>query len=199
MSNKDYPYPDDEFDVAGASRVPKGVHREPVPRWKQWVPYLLVLILVPLLTIVVVQFFATSPQTGETPGAQPTETVSPTEEGEDPSEEGDPSEGDTEEPEEAIELDQGVKVVVYNGARVSGLAGRVTGFLEGNGWTNTAADNHEGDTPTTTTVFYGSEDVEAEAREIADKLGIAEVVEDATEAPEGIAVVLRPGFTEPTS
>lgn len=86
MSKQDYPYPEDEFDALGADRVPQGVHREPTPRWRQWLPYLLVLILVPLLTFVGVKYFADSGSAP--PSASPTAPADDTSEEEGAGEEG---------------------------------------------------------------------------------------------------------------
>lgn len=211
MSEQDYPYPEDEFDVEGASRVPKGVHRAPIPRWKQWIPYLLVLILVPLLTIVVVKFYTTSQGT-ETPDASPTQVSTPTDgTGEDGTEgvddptttdpEVDTTGGETEPTDDPADqtpdLQRDASVLVLNGARVQGLAGQVAGVLEADGWTNTAADNHDGDTPVATTIYYTSSEFEAEAQAVAETLNIDNVVEDPASASNGIVIVLRAGYTVP--
>lgn len=203
MSNQNYPYPEDEFDTLGANRVPQGVHREPVPRWRQWLPYVLVLILVPALTFVGVKYFFSGSQT-PTPDSSPettqTETVGPEESptvGEEPTAgEEQPSEEPTEP--EAPVLDQSVSVLVLNGANVQGLAGRVATLLGTDGWTNVTADNYTAETPAVSTIFYTSPDFEAEADSVGEKLGITSIVEDAASATNGVVVVLRPGFTEPT-
>jgi len=49
VSREDYPYEEDEFDVLGADRTPQGVHRAPVPRWRQLLPFAVVIVLAPLL------------------------------------------------------------------------------------------------------------------------------------------------------
>lgn len=49
MSRQDYPYDEDEFDVLGADRTPQGVHRAPVPRWRQLLPFAIVIVVAPLL------------------------------------------------------------------------------------------------------------------------------------------------------
>ena len=45
-----YEYPEDEFDGADDDgRVPVGVHRAPAPRWRSWLPLLIVIVVVPVL------------------------------------------------------------------------------------------------------------------------------------------------------
>lgn len=227
MSNEEYPYPEDEFDALGARRVPQGVHREPPPRWRSWLPYVLVLVLVPLLTFGAVKFFAGDPasdpeptatesvdSTTEDPGdgdeAEPADTDSPT--GEEPGDEpgGDDTDGETgdgepgeEEPGEGsddpgAELDYATSVLVLNGAGIQGLAGEVADALEGEGWTNTEADNYSADTPLETALYYTSEEFVAEAQAVADALGITNLIESETGASNGVVIVIRTDFSMPS-
>ncbi|QGH68447.1 LytR C-terminal domain-containing protein [Pseudactinotalea sp. HY158] len=206
MSKQDYPYPKDEFDVLGQERVPHGVHREPTPRWRVWLPYLLVIVLVPLLTFGAVKYFmsaddapSASPTTTAAPSADPSgespapsEQPTATEGGEEPSEE------PTEEP-TTPELDHGVAVLVLNGAGVQGLAGRTTDALTGLGWTAATAGNYTNSAPAETTLYYHSAELEPEARAIGEQLGIDNLSESATAASEGIVIVLRAGFSAPAA
>src|SRR5699024_8304112 len=143
------------------------VHREPAPRWRQWLPFLLVLVLVPLLTFGVVEYFAATSSDEPTPTAEESEPAAPDEgdgEGgngeetagedgsetdpeahgtdepgeEDPGEE-DPGEDDTADSED-LNLD--TSVLILNGARVQGLAGEVAEALTDEGWRQTEADNY---------------------------------------------------------
>lgn len=221
MSKEEYPYPDDEFDSLGADRVPQGVHREPTPKWRQWLPYLLVLILVPLLTFGVVRYFAGSTDSAPEPTVQ--ESATPTDDAaeqddaatEEP-EEGESADGaeanseaaagesEEENPdsqengeEEDEELDYSTRVLVLNGARVQGMAGQVSTALSQDGWLRTQADNYQYAAPTVTTLYYTSEDYASEAREVAQRLGIDSLVEDAGAASDGIVIVLRADFSLP--
>lgn len=219
MSKQEYPYPDDEFDALGERRVPQGVHREPTPRWRQWLPYLLVLILVPLLTLAAVKYF--SSPSDPTPEASPTESAPAETEEPDVEEPEDDAEGETdgedeetdpdadaededtdseeeptEEPEEP-ELDFSKHVLILNGAGVQGLAGEVAEALAADGWENTEADNYQSATPEASTVYYTSEEFEDEAQEVAQRLGIDQLVEDAGSASNGIVVVIRTDFSLP--
>lgn len=224
MSKEEYPYPDDEFDALGASRVPQGVHREPAPRWRQWLPYVLVLILVPLITFGAVKFFAggsdTTPEPTASDSVAPVDSddeeedveadesdeASTSDEGEEnadeatPGTEGDDAESDDpdeEDPDEPAELDHNAHILILNGARVQGLAGKVSDALAADGWLNTEADNYDNAAPTVTTLYYTSEAFEAEAQEIAQQLGIETIVEDAAAASDGIVIVLRTDFSLP--
>lgn len=220
MSKEDYPYPEDEFDTLGAKRVPQGVHREPTPRWRQWLPYLLVLVLVPLLTFGVVKYFAGSSSSDEPgPTAEETETSTPEEGGEEdggaetPGEEDDatdpgadetegtepgeeePGEEDTETPDD-LNLD--AHVLILNGARVQGLAGDVAEALADEGWQQTEADNYAQAAPAETTLYYTSEEFAAEAEAVGEQLGITNLVESSSAASNGIVIVLRTDFSMPT-
>lgn len=92
MSKEQYPYPEDEFDTLGAGRVPQGVHREPAPRWRQWLPYLLVLVLVPLLTFGAVKFL-----TGDSGPVDPLPTA------EEPADDGDDADADADDQDEGAD------------------------------------------------------------------------------------------------
>lgn len=218
MSKEDYPYPEDEFDTLGAKRVPQGVHREPAPRWRQWLPFLLVLVLVPLLTFGVVKYFADTSSDEPTPTAEESETAAPDEgdgedgngeetSGEDDGET-DPEADGTEEPGEedpgeddpadSEDLNLDTSVLILNGARVQGLAGEVAEALTDEGWRQTEADNYAQAAPAETTLYYTSEEFAAEAEAVGEQLGITNLVESSSAASNGIVIVLRADFSMPT-
>lgn len=221
MSKEQYPYLEDEFDVLGAQRAPKGVHREPEPAWTRWLPYLLVVLLVPLLTFGAVKFFSSGSEgepepsasdSGEeqelAPGAEaPEDGPEAGDTGDGESEDGgqapeEPTEEPTEEPseeptEEPAELNYGTHVLVLNGAGVTGLAGQVTDLLGQQGWANNAPDNYMNTEPPTTTLYYTSAQFEEEAQAVAEVLGITNLRESASAASNGIVIVLRSDFTLP--
>ena len=45
----EYEYPADEFDEPNDSVLPAGVHRRPLPAWRNWLPLLLIVVIVPAL------------------------------------------------------------------------------------------------------------------------------------------------------
>jgi len=225
VSKEEYPYPEDEFDTLGAKRVPQGVHREPAPRWRQWLPFLLVLVLVPLLTFGVVKYFADTSSDEPTPTAEETETAAPDEgDGEDGNGEEDPGDEDgaadpdsetdgTDEPGEedpgdeepgeedtadSEDLNLDTSVLILNGARVQGLAGEVAQALTDEGWRQTEADNYAQASPAETTLYYTSEEFAAEAEAVGEQLGITNLVESSSAASNGIVIVLRADFSLPT-
>lgn len=209
--------------MLGAQRAPKGVHREPEPGWTRWMPYLLVVLLVPLLTFGAVKFFANGSGTEPDPSASDSvdgqdldaeaeeddadgleEEPGAIEDGDGESEDGseespeEPVEEPTEEPtDEPVDLNYSTHVLILNGAGVPGLAGQVTDLLAQQGWTNTAPDNYMNNEPPTTTLYYTSAEFEAEAQAVAEELGIANLRESAAAASNGIVIVLRSDFTLP--
>lgn len=200
MSKQSYPHPEDEFDALGADRVPQGVHRQPVPRWRQWLPYLLVLILAPTIAFTAVKLLTddggdtaggggASSTSAAPPSGVETSTEAPPEETTPPAEE-----TTTEPPAPAV--DKSVAVEVLNGASVAGLAGRTQEKLSTDGWSAVGTGNYSKAKPAESTVFYGSPDHADEAQAVAELLGIATVTEDATAAKDGIVVVLRKDFSE---
>src|SRR5699024_1491348 len=45
----EYPHPADEFDAAASAGGPRGAHRAPRSRWTRWRPFLIVLVIFPVL------------------------------------------------------------------------------------------------------------------------------------------------------
>lgn len=204
MSSR-YPYPEDEFDTLGADRTPQGVHRAPMPRWRQWLPFLIVLVLAPTLAFVAVQALTrdgsggsasettTEAVTEPTGGEEPTDGAEePTDGTEEPTDGAEETSDATEEPTDALEdLDQGVLVVVLNGSGIAGRAAEVSEGLGDLGWTNTRADNYGNAQPTVSTVYYDNAGQSAEAEAIAAELGIENLVESSSAAQGAIVIVIR--------
>ncbi|MDO4606707.1 MAG: LytR C-terminal domain-containing protein, partial [Bowdeniella nasicola] len=95
--------------------------------------------------------------------------------------------------EAASEPDRGQSVAVLNASGVKGLAGRVAQQLQDAGYTHVTSGNYKGGRPPrANTVYYNSPAFEAAAREIAEKIGIDQVIES-SKATRGITVVLRNG------
>lgn len=206
-------YPEDEFDAEPAHDVPIGVHRAPRSWWSKWWPFVAVLVVVPALTVVFVLWasswdgrlpgfggsdepVASAPATSA-PAGDPAVTEGTGEDdgtGEAPVEE--PA---TEEPPVVEEpappvADLTASVRVLNAANISGLAGGAQGDLEDAGFTDVTAGNGNAGGSTATTVFYGSADLAATAQQVATTLGIANVVESADVAPDGVVVLLLRDF-----
>lgn len=202
MSDSGSRYPEDEFDVLGRDRVPQGVHRARVPRWRSWLSVLAVIVAGVLLALGLVNLMgggsapsaSTSPATTSTsPGADPeasaTDGVSPESTR---SPEPDPEEADPEETEPGVELDQSAAVAVLNGAGVAGLATSVQETLAAAGWSQASPGDYQSAEPTVSTVYYNGPQLAAEARAIAEELGIVPVQQYS--GVTSITVVLRPDF-----
>ncbi|QCB94575.1 LytR C-terminal domain-containing protein [Cellulomonas shaoxiangyii] len=194
MSKADYPYPDDEFDAATPDG-PRGVHRAPRSAWSRWWPFLVVLLVVPVLAYGAVAYLS---RTGDLPvvGGGTAPAAEETQAPEDPAA-GEPApegEGPTEtapEPEAPVaEPVLTTPVEVLNGARVAGLAGRVADDLLAAGFTDVAPDNATEDLPDVSTVYVASEDLRTTADLVASTTGVPAVEVDPDRALVGIVVVL---------
>lgn len=220
MSRQDYPYDEDEFDILGADRTPQGVHRAPVPRWRQLLPFAIVIVLAPLLAWAGVS--ALSGDFGSEPEDTPPAVTEPAEDddGEEPADpdgtdedpgaedapDGDEDPGETEngteEPDDGAtddeaDVDRNVPVLILNGTTTVGLAGSTAEALNADGWTNTSTADYGQAQPSVTTLYYHDALVAEEAEAVAAELGIAETVESASAASAGLVIVLRPDFQLP--
>lgn len=205
MSKQPYSYDEDEFDALGADRVPVGVHRRPVPWWRHAMPFVVVLILAPLLAFGVVQLW--SQEAG--PNSDPTPTAGADESGDgtegEPSDEATDEDGaatdESESPEDEEttpedDLDRDLGVWVLNGSATVGLAGEAATQLDEDDWTNVETSDYSYELPTETTIFYTTADMADEAEAIGEALGISALSEDAEAASNGVVIVLRPDFEE---
>lgn len=210
MSKGSYPYPEDEFDAAEDLDGPRGVHRAPRSRWRAFLPFAIVLVVFAGLGAGVLVYLSNADVSlpaalgsGSTGDDTADDGTAPEGEGTDPAEgEGtDPADGEgaTEEtpaPEpEAPAADLAAPVVVYNAAKISGLAGSTADTLEAAGFTSVTTGNHTGAGVNGTTVFYATEAQLPTAQAVADALGITQVLASTTEAGAGIAVVLETDYT----
>ena len=197
MSKADYPYPEDEFDAISPD-APTGVHRAPRSAWSRWWPFLVVLLVVPVLAYGAVAYLSRtgdlplaggSSQGEEAPAVPPDDAAA----GEDPGEEApadaEPDVPATEEPPPPAP-DLATPVSVHNGARVSGLAGRVADELEAAGFTAVFPDNASGTLPAVSTVFITSEDLRPTAELVATTVGVPTIEVSPQQAGGGITVVL---------
>ncbi|GIG38845.1 LytR C-terminal domain-containing protein [Cellulomonas phragmiteti] len=196
MSKADYPYPEDEFDAISPD-APTGVHRAPRSAWSRWWPFVVVLVVVPVLAYGAVAYLSRTgdlPLSGGSSQGQG-EEVGPTEDpvvedgtGEEPGTEGEAPEAEptTEAPQPVLST----PVAVLNGARVSGLAGRVADELEAAGFTAVSPDNATGTVPAQSTIYIASEDLRPTADLVASTVGVDTIEVSPQQAGAGISLVL---------
>ena len=204
----EYEYPADEFDEPNDSVLPAGVHRRPLPAWRNWLPLLLIVVIVPALAWGALALFkvaggtnssvATSiatkmasnkaaatakATTSASAAAKPNATVITTQ-----------APAPTPTPTPTQSIDYTVGITVHNGTDTAGLAARAGSSLEGAGFTAVTVSPgvYSEQTPTDSTVYYASEDKEAVAKAVAKELGISNVELSAEQASSNpIVVVLR--------
>lgn len=200
MKAGDYPYPADEFDAADARGGPRGVHRTPRSRRSRWLPFVVVLVLFPLLAYGVVTWLSDWQGLGGTQ-EEPTGTTDGGDEAaaEDPATDPATTDPATEVPEQPEAppppvADVAAPVAVYNSTSTSGLAGGAAGRLEDAGFTSVTPDDWDGEDPDASVVFYATAADVATAQLVASTLGIAAVQEDAAQAPQGVVVVLADDY-----
>ena len=191
-------YPPDEFDRAGED-MPLGMHRAKPSKWRAVIPFLVILIVVPLLGWAASQYL-TSRGNSEQSGADTVVTVqqsaaqSGTESNDSvvvtqPSQ-GSQSGGETSatqaptpspsptETSQEQEVDMNVKIGVLNGTGQNGYAAEKAAILNQAGFPGTEAANANGWLTEVSTVYYGDPALKASAQKIADTLGIERVAQD---------------------
>lgn len=208
MSSKDdYPYPEDEFDALGQDRAPQGVHRAPPPRWRQLLPFIIVLVLAPTLAFVAVRLVSggnDDPDPTTTTSQEPTtdeptdpDTGSSTDESTDTTTDAGSEDPKDETSEPTGDLDYATQIWVLNGSGVSGLAADTAAALEADGWQDVNPADYNRAQPSATTIFYDNADQVDEAQAVADALGITALSENADAADGDIVIVLRTDFQLP--
>ncbi|HKU28952.1 LytR C-terminal domain-containing protein [Arthrobacter sp. NyZ413] len=90
-------------------------------------------------------------------------------------------------------VDMTAAVAVYNGTTTSGLAARVAGLVQGNGWPLSTVANWGGMPQQTSSVFYKGEAQKGNAEALGKLLGIANLV-DSAEFQQPVVVILGPGY-----
>lgn len=180
-------YPEDEFDQAGKDR-PVGVHRQRPSQWKTVLPFLLVLIIVPILAWGFVSLI-TGSSPSEDNDSQPEQTTvaveEQTTEAEAEASEATEQESAEEETTEATEeeteqsgANKDASIAILNGTNVNGLAAGATEKLKADGFANVEAENAQGWVTEVTTIYYAPGDL-AGAQQIGSLLGIDQMVENA--------------------
>jgi hypothetical protein len=110
---------------------------------------------------------ATGPGAGDAPSSGPTERTAP--------------------------VDKTQAVAVYNAAGTAGLAGRVGGTVQSDGWTLGQVGNWPGAPQQGSIIFYSGATQLANAQALAELLGVTTMV-DSTEFQVPLVVVLGPGY-----
>ena len=200
----EYEYPADEFDEPNDSVLPAGVHRRPLPAWRNWLPLLLIVVIVPALAWGALALFkvaggtnssvATSIATkmaGNKTTAKAKASASAT-----PKSNATvvTTQAPTPTPTPTQSIDHTVGITVHNGTNTAGLAARAGSTLEGAGFTAVTVSPgvYSEATPADSTVYYASEDKEPVAKAVAKELGISNVELSAEQASSNpIVVVLR--------
>ncbi|MBD1538461.1 LytR C-terminal domain-containing protein [Arthrobacter sp. S13_S34] len=93
----------------------------------------------------------------------------------------------------AATVDKAQAVAVYNAAGTAGLASRVGGTVQSDGWTLGQVGNWAGAPQQGSIIFYAGAAQEANAQALAELLGVPTVVES-TEFQVPLVVVLGPGY-----
>lgn len=195
-------YPKDEFDLAGED-MPVGMHRPQPSRWKNVIPFLVILVAVPVLgwgasqlltssstvtaqsdTHNVSEHTQSAPQSDvmvEPPQSEPAPALEPAPQSDAPQ---------SEPPSQASQINYNVAISVLNGTGTQGLAAGKAAALNEAGFAGTSAANADGWASEVSAVYYESPQVEASAREIARILGIETVAVNTTDLGNADVVVL---------
>ncbi|WP_026459919.1 LytR C-terminal domain-containing protein [Schaalia suimastitidis] len=202
-------YPKDEFDHVGED-MPVGMHRPRPSKWKAVLPFLIILIVVPLIgwgvsylltsrgivdssTLESVQSSTT--QSTETTTETTTDTQTSEQTTETTTTEETPAETTTETPvveqPPAPVITYGANVAVLNGTGITGLAAEKVATLTSGGFTNATADNATGWNTTVSTVYYRDASLADTAAEIARILGIGTTTESTDVGSSDVVVVLK--------
>jgi hypothetical protein len=209
-------YARDEFDKVPEAASRQGVHRTATApsRVRLW-PILAVGVaalaigLVSFLILPKLGFSAAASQasasvestplagTGSTPQATQAPSTAPVSPA--PSAAAGPTQSNSAEPEptesatQPAAVDRTQPVAVYNAAGTAGLAGRVGGMVQADGWRLGQVGNWSGAPQKSSVVFYAGPQQLASAQELAALLNIPTVV-NSTEFQVPLVVVLGPGY-----
>ncbi|WP_368388298.1 LytR C-terminal domain-containing protein [Schaalia turicensis] len=195
--------PRDEFDVAGED-MPVGMHRPQPSKWKSVWPFLVILIIVPLLAWGASSLLtnrSTSSNTTVAPTGQseaqsaqstPETTQSaPAEQAESAQSEPVTEPESTPTPANEPIVDTNVKISVLNGTGRNGLAAQTAEELTAAGFAGAATGNATGWTTEVSTVYYQDPNLEASARAVGEAVGITNVQQSNNIGDSDIVVLLR--------
>jgi len=208
--SKRYPYPRDEFDNADAASRPKEVHAARRTTWSKVWPFIVVIVVVPVMAFGVVKFIASwnDPANNEPldTEAAPTVTQTLTDTATAPGPEVTPGEDDPTEP-AATEVantlkppDRTLPVVILNAKGESGLAAKAQTLLRTDSWADVSVADYRGEaTDGLSTVYYAKKAQLSSARVIAGILQVDTIKKDKRQTNGGaITVILRQDYIVPT-
>jgi hypothetical protein len=136
--------------------------------------------------------------TGSTPSATPDVSPEPSAEAS-PAASGEPEPSADAEPVPSVSepapvfVDKTQSVAIYNAAGTAGLAGRVGGTVQADGWTLGQVGNWAGSPQQASIIYYQGADQLPNAQALAALLGIPTVV-NSTDFQVPLVVVLAPGY-----
>ncbi|BDO41045.1 LytR C-terminal domain-containing protein [Cellulomonas sp. NTE-D12] len=197
MSKAAYPYPADEFDAQPDAGAPRGVHRAPRSAWSRWWPFLLVIVLVPLLAWGAVTWMSNHgglpnlavPAVTETPAESPSAAESGAATASAPASTA-PSSAPASPPASSSgTVDKATPVKVLNASGLSGAAATAATKLTKAGFTSVTTGNSPSSTKQSV-VYYATAAQQQTAALAASTLGISTVTLSAAQAGTGITVVL---------
>ena len=179
--------------------MPVGMHRPKPSKWKNVWPFLAILVIVPALGWAAATALSRQQSTtgnsnpapvSTTPAAQTPSTATPSAEPTGGQSEVEPSPSPS--PSTASSVpDHGALIQVLNGTGTQGYAGQQASILNQAGYSGTTAANADGWATQTSTVYYEDPRMEATAKDVADKLGIANVRQESGLGSPDVVVVLR--------
>ncbi|MGP2495989.1 LytR C-terminal domain-containing protein [Schaalia turicensis] len=195
--------PRDEFDVAGED-MPVGMHRPQPSKWKSVWPFLVILIVVPLLAWGASSLLTNRPTSSNTTvaptgqseaqsaqSAPETTQSAPAEQAESAQSEPVTEPESTPAPANEPIVDTNVKISVLNGTGRSGLAAQTAEELTAAGFAGAATGNATGWTTDVSTVYYQDPNLEASARAVGEAVGITNVRQSNNIGDSDIVVLLR--------
>ena len=197
MSKAAYPFPADEFDAPADPAAPRGVHRAPRSAWSRWWPFLLVIVLVPVIAWGAVTLMANHgglPNLAM-PGSTEAASDSPSASSSAPAAASTGSSAAASSPaastpaSSGATVDKTVPVKVLNASGVAGAAAKAAAKLTSAGFTSVTAGNATTSTKQSV-VYYATAAQQPTAALAASTLGITTVTQSAAQAGTGIAVVL---------
>lgn len=199
-------YPYDEFDDL-SDDAPVGVHRKPQSPWQTVLPFLLVLLIVPLLAWGATELIKGRGTSVEVPPVAEQSVQEKSSQSSDPiaplPDEGptgapdDPTEAEKSEEEKTPEeqpaeaaANMGASIAVLNASGIEGFAAQKQAVLAEAGFTNAWADNAADTGWAQNTVYYRDASLQPTAAKIAEVLGIPTVLEDAAITGELDVIVI---------
>ncbi|MDO5060049.1 MAG: LytR C-terminal domain-containing protein [Actinomycetaceae bacterium] len=211
-------YPEDEFDEAG-KQYPVGAYRQAPSKWKAVLPFLLVLLVAPILAWAAVSLLTGGTSNQATPSAPAPSVQQNQDQANEKTAEEKAAEEKAKAEKEAVEKEAAEKakaekeaaekakaekeaaekaaaevkkdasVVVLNGTNVNGLAGGAVAKLQAAGFSNLRPDNAQGWQTEVSTVYFQPGN-ESTAKAVGSALGISNVVESA-DSVGAVTVVLK--------